>query len=113
MLLRSLNDRYEPIEVDLRGDMAESVRIIGKVIWWCRLAEANRSWEENFLKKVLPSPPPSLPSLKDFDVIESLWRLSCKHRGEAVFFFLYRERRRKIRLFPIRNLSYHHLCPCG
>ena len=26
MLLRSLNERYEPIEVDLRGDMAESVR---------------------------------------------------------------------------------------
>ena len=38
MLLRSLNERYEPIEVDLRGDMAESVRIIGKVIWWCREA---------------------------------------------------------------------------
>ena len=36
MLLRSLNKRYDPIEVDLRGDMAESVRIIGKVIWWCR-----------------------------------------------------------------------------
>lgn len=38
MLLRSQNERYEPIEVDLRGDMAESVRIIGKVIWWCREA---------------------------------------------------------------------------
>lgn len=38
MLLRSLNERYEPIQVDLRGDMAESVRIIGKVIWWCREA---------------------------------------------------------------------------
>ena len=38
MILRSLNERYEPIEVDLRGDMAESVRIIGKVIWWCREA---------------------------------------------------------------------------
>ncbi len=38
MLLRSLNERYDPIEVDLRGDMAESVRIIGKVIWWCREA---------------------------------------------------------------------------
>lgn len=36
LVLRSLNERYEPIEVDLRGDMAESVRIIGKVIWWCR-----------------------------------------------------------------------------
>lgn len=38
LVLRSLNERYEPIEVDLRGDMAESVRIIGKVIWWCREA---------------------------------------------------------------------------
>ena len=38
MILRSHNERYEPIEVDLRGDMADSVRIIGKVIWWCREA---------------------------------------------------------------------------
>lgn len=38
MLLRSLNERYDSIEVDLRGDMADSVRIIGKVIWWCREA---------------------------------------------------------------------------
>lgn len=38
MILRSLNERYDPITVDLRGDMAESVRIIGKVIWWCREA---------------------------------------------------------------------------
>ena len=36
--LRSLNERYDPIDVDLHGDMAESVRIIGKVIWWCREA---------------------------------------------------------------------------
>lgn len=38
MILRSHNERYAPIEVDLRGDMADSVRIIGKVIWWCREA---------------------------------------------------------------------------
>jgi len=38
LLLRSLNERYAPIEVDLRGDMADSVRIIGKVLWWCREA---------------------------------------------------------------------------
>ena len=38
MVLRSLNKSYDPIEVDLRGDMANSVRIIGKVIWWCREA---------------------------------------------------------------------------
>ena len=38
LILRSLNERYSPIEIDLRGDMAEWVRIIGKVIWWCREA---------------------------------------------------------------------------
>jgi phage repressor protein C with HTH and peptisase S24 domain len=38
LILRSLNERYAPIEVDLRGDMADSVRIIGKVLWWCREA---------------------------------------------------------------------------
>ena len=38
LILRSLNERYAPIDVDLRGDMADSVRIIGKVIWWCREA---------------------------------------------------------------------------
>lgn len=38
LILRSLNERYEPIEVSLRGDLADSVRIIGRVIWWCREA---------------------------------------------------------------------------
>jgi len=38
LVLRSLNSRYSPIEVDLRGDLADSVRIIGRVIWWCREA---------------------------------------------------------------------------
>ncbi len=38
LVLRSLNPRYNPIEVDLRGDLADSVRIIGRVIWWCREA---------------------------------------------------------------------------
>lgn len=38
MALRSLNERYSPIEVDLRGDLADSVRIIGRVLWWCREA---------------------------------------------------------------------------
>lgn len=38
MILRSHNERYDPIEVDLRGDMADSVRIIGKIIWWCHEA---------------------------------------------------------------------------
>jgi len=36
LVLRSLNPRYEPIEVSLGGDLADSVRIIGRVIWWCR-----------------------------------------------------------------------------
>ena len=38
LVLRSLNSRYHPIEVDLRGDLADSVRIIGRVLWWCREA---------------------------------------------------------------------------
>jgi phage repressor protein C with HTH and peptisase S24 domain len=38
LVLRSLNSRYSPIAVDLRGDLADSVRIIGRVIWWCREA---------------------------------------------------------------------------
>jgi phage repressor protein C with HTH and peptisase S24 domain len=38
MILRSINERYAPVEVDLRGDLADSVRIIGKIIWWCREA---------------------------------------------------------------------------
>jgi phage repressor protein C with HTH and peptisase S24 domain len=38
MILRSKNERYAPVEVDLRGDLADSVRIIGRVIWWCREA---------------------------------------------------------------------------
>lgn len=72
MLLRSLNERYEPIEVDLRGDMAESVRIIGKVIWWCREALRNREdlgkGERTFFRKFSPPLPktPHPPSLKDF-----------------------------------------------
>lgn len=38
LVLRSLNRNYAPIEVDLRGDLADSVRILGRVIWWCREA---------------------------------------------------------------------------
>ena len=36
LVLRSLNSRYKPIEIDLGGDLADSVRIIGRVLWWCR-----------------------------------------------------------------------------
>ncbi len=35
LILRSLNERYDPIEVDMRGDLAGSIRILGKAIWWC------------------------------------------------------------------------------
>ncbi len=38
LILRSFNERYSPIEVDMRGDLADSVRIIGKVLWWCHEA---------------------------------------------------------------------------
>ncbi len=38
LILRSFNERYAPIEIDMRGDLAESVRIIGKVLWWCHEA---------------------------------------------------------------------------
>ncbi len=33
---RSRNDRYNPIEVDMAGDLADMVRIIGRVVWSCR-----------------------------------------------------------------------------
>jgi phage repressor protein C with HTH and peptisase S24 domain len=36
-VLRSANERYEPTEVDLKREDL-NVRIIGRVIWWCREA---------------------------------------------------------------------------
>ena len=38
LVLRSLNRNYAPIEVNLQEDLADSVRVIGRVIWWCREA---------------------------------------------------------------------------
>ena len=82
MLLRSLNERYEPIEVDLRGDMAESVRIIGKVIWWCREAKGTEKiggWEERtFFRKFSPPfpQPPSSLSQRLLTLSNPFWRLS-------------------------------------
>ena len=35
LILRSVNTAYPPLEVDMRGDQ---VRIIGRVVWWCREA---------------------------------------------------------------------------
>lgn len=36
LVLRSRNPEYSPIRVDLHGDLADSVRVIGRVIWCCR-----------------------------------------------------------------------------
>lgn len=36
LILRSRNERYKPIEVPMSGDLAETVRIIGRVVWSCR-----------------------------------------------------------------------------
>lgn len=33
---RSRNERYAPIEVDMTGDLADMVRILGRVVWSCR-----------------------------------------------------------------------------
>ncbi len=38
LVLSSINPNYAPMTVDLRGDLANGVRIIGRVIWWCREA---------------------------------------------------------------------------
>ncbi len=35
LILRSRNERYQPLEIDLRGDLADTVRVIGRVVWWC------------------------------------------------------------------------------
>lgn len=36
IILHSANRLWDDIEVDIRGDLGESVRIIGRVLWWCR-----------------------------------------------------------------------------
>ena len=36
IVFRSRNERYNPIEVDMGGDLADMVRIIGRVVWSCR-----------------------------------------------------------------------------
>lgn len=38
LVLRSSNPAYAPMEIDMRGDLADTVRIIGRVIWWCHEA---------------------------------------------------------------------------
>lgn len=39
LILSSINPSYSPIEVPLRGDLADAVRVIGRIIWWCREAK--------------------------------------------------------------------------
>ncbi len=36
LILRSRNERYKPISVPMTGDLADTVRIIGRVVWSCR-----------------------------------------------------------------------------
>jgi len=38
LVLRSTNPAYAPMEIDMRGDLADTVRIVGRVIWWCHEA---------------------------------------------------------------------------
>lgn len=38
LVLRSTNPAYKSREIDMRGDLADTVRIIGRVIWWCHEA---------------------------------------------------------------------------
>ncbi|WP_027188694.1 LexA family transcriptional regulator [Desulfovibrio cuneatus] len=38
IILTSYNELYAPIEVETNGDLEDSVRIIGRVVWWCREA---------------------------------------------------------------------------
>ena len=36
LVLRSKNPEYDPIEVEMNGDLVGTVRIIGRVVWSCR-----------------------------------------------------------------------------
>lgn len=36
LVLKSKKPEYDPIEVDMNGDLADTVRIIGRVVWSCR-----------------------------------------------------------------------------
>lgn len=33
LILKSYNEAYAPLEIDTRGDLADGVRIIGRVVW--------------------------------------------------------------------------------
>ncbi len=36
LVLKSKNNEYDPIEVDMNGEISSAVRIIGRVVWSCR-----------------------------------------------------------------------------
>lgn len=36
LVLKSKNPEYDPIEVDMNGELTESVRVIGRIVWSCR-----------------------------------------------------------------------------
>lgn len=36
LILRSKNTSYAPIEVDMNGELMDSVRVIGRIVWSCR-----------------------------------------------------------------------------
>ena len=38
LVLRSSNPAYPPVEIAMQGDLADGVRVIGRVIWWCHEA---------------------------------------------------------------------------
>lgn len=38
LLIRSKNRAYETVRIPRGGDVEQSIRIIGRVIWWCREA---------------------------------------------------------------------------
>ena len=38
LILRSLNRDYPPLDIDMYGGPESQVRIVGRVVWWCREA---------------------------------------------------------------------------
>jgi phage repressor protein C with HTH and peptisase S24 domain len=36
LVLKSKNPEYDPIEVDMNGELTDSVRVIGRIVWSCR-----------------------------------------------------------------------------
>lgn len=36
LVLKSKNPEYDPIEIDMDGELSDEVRIIGRVVWSCR-----------------------------------------------------------------------------